>query len=108
MKKITQLFILLLTNLAISQTDIWTSDSEDSANWDLGGVWTTDNDTNAPGAGMSGTFFWGDIAAASTGVLTSPTFSISSTLTTLNYEIRIVDVIGNPFPSTEYLSLIHI
>ena len=95
MKKTTILatIMLLISFMGNSQTDIWTSDSEDNLDWDLGGAWITDNQTNVPGAGMIGTFFWGAFNPGLSGVLTSPSFFIDAGFTDLNFEMRIVDVV---------------
>jgi hypothetical protein len=93
MKKITFLFLLAFASICNAQTDIWTSDTEDNTNWDSGISWTIDTETNNPGAGMTGTFFWGSITPATSDVLTSPSFFINGGFTNINFEMRIVDVV---------------
>lgn len=93
MKKITFLFLIAFASIGNAQTDIWTSDTEDNINWDSGISWTIDTEVNNPGAGMTGTFFWGSITPATSDVLTSPSFFINGGFTNINFEMRIVDVV---------------
>jgi len=93
MKKITFLVFIALASIGNAQTDIWTSDSEDNANWDIGTSWTIDTQTNNPGAGMTGTFFGGYIIPGASDVLTSPSFLINGGFSSVNFEMRIVDTV---------------
>ena len=96
MKKTTLIttLILLISVVGNAQTTIWESDSEDNNDWDSGASWTIDNQTNAPGAGMTGTFFWGSFTPGVSDVLTSPSFFINGSFTDLDFEMRIVDVVA--------------
>ncbi|WP_375238150.1 hypothetical protein [Aurantibacter sp.] len=114
MKKMTLLFVVLITNLSISQTDIWTSDSEDYTNWTFqdvdndGDDWQIDDSGNNVGFGFSGTVFFSDANNKTpNNLLKSPTFNINSSLTTLNFEMRIGNAIGVPFTLENYAVYIY-
>ena len=114
MKKMTFLFVILITNLSISQTDVWTSNSEDYANWIFedvdndGNDWQVDVDGNNDGFGFNGTVFFSDANNKTpNNLLKSPTFNISPSLTVLNFEMRIGNAIGAPFTLERYAVYIY-
>jgi len=114
MKKITFLFILIVTNLSFSQTDIWVSDSEDYASWSFEDVdgdtnnWTIDISGGNGGYGYTGTVFFSDaFNKTPNNLLKSPVFSIDASLTTLNFEMRVGNAIGGSFTLENYMVYIY-
>jgi hypothetical protein len=114
MKAVVFIITILISTLCISQTDIWISNSEDFANWTFedvdndGSDWQIDDSGNNGGFGFNGTVFFSDANSKTpNNLLKSPTFNINSSLTTLNFEMRIGNAIGAPFTQENYAVYIY-